>query len=139
MPVDVSRRLGFDHGVLEPFEQIFGVLQTQANRLEPVTALVELQDHLIPDHGIIIADEVNYCISYSMLNHNGYIQKNDEPRTYARETAKCSASDLVARAALHTAGLHEVGTISPSPVTGRTMRTFQARAMADWHAEANAA
>jgi hypothetical protein len=29
----------------------------EANRLKPVTALVELQDHLIPDHGIIIADD----------------------------------------------------------------------------------
>ena len=55
MPVDV--RLGLDHGVLKPAEQILGVLQTQADRLEPVTALVELQDHLIPDHGIIIADD----------------------------------------------------------------------------------
>jgi hypothetical protein len=42
--------------VLEPAEQILGVLQAQANRLEPVTALVELQNHLIPDHGIIIVD-----------------------------------------------------------------------------------
>ena len=57
MSIDVGCRLGFDHGVLEPAEQILGVLQTQANRLEPVTALVELQDHLIPDHGIIIADD----------------------------------------------------------------------------------
>ena len=40
MPVDVGRRLGLDHGVLEPSEQILGVLQTQANRLEPVTALI---------------------------------------------------------------------------------------------------
>ena len=56
MPVDVSRRLGFDHGVLEPSEQILGVPQAQANRLEPVIALVELQDHLIPDYGVIIAD-----------------------------------------------------------------------------------
>ena len=55
MPVDVGCRLGF--GVLEPAEQILGVLQAQADRLEPVTALVELQDHLIPDHGIIIADD----------------------------------------------------------------------------------
>ena len=52
MPVDVGRRLGFDHGVLEPSEQILGVLQAQADqaqadRLEPVTALVELQDHLM--------------------------------------------------------------------------------------------
>ena len=57
MPIDVGCHLGLDHGVLEPVEQILGVLQTQANRLEPVTALVELQDHLIPDHGIIIADD----------------------------------------------------------------------------------
>ena len=28
-----------------------------AVNLEPVTALVELQDHLIPDHGVIIADD----------------------------------------------------------------------------------
>jgi hypothetical protein len=51
MSIDVGRRLGLDHGVLEPAEQILGVLQTQANGLEPVTALVGLQDHLIPDHG----------------------------------------------------------------------------------------
>ena len=57
MPVDVGCRLGFDHGVLEPAEPILGVLQAQANRLDPVIALVELQDHLIPDHGIIIADD----------------------------------------------------------------------------------
>src|SRR3954451_10443725 len=57
MPVDVGRRLGFDHGVLEPSEQILGLLQAQTNRLEPVIALVDLQDHLIPDHGVIIADE----------------------------------------------------------------------------------
>ena len=56
MPLDVGCRLGLDHSVLEPFEQIFGVLQAQANRLEPVTALVELQDHLMLDHGVIIAD-----------------------------------------------------------------------------------
>jgi hypothetical protein len=56
MPVDVGRCLGLDHGVLEPSEQILGVLQTQANGLEPVIALVELQDHLIPDYGVIIAD-----------------------------------------------------------------------------------
>ena len=57
MPVDVGRRLGFDHGVLEPAEQILGVRQTQADRLEPVSALVELQDHLIPDDGVVIADD----------------------------------------------------------------------------------
>ena len=56
MPIDVGRRLGFDHGVLETAEQILGVLQAQANRLEPVIALVQLKDHLIPDHGVIIAD-----------------------------------------------------------------------------------
>jgi hypothetical protein len=56
MPVDVGCRLGRDHGVLEPTEQILGVLQAQANRLESVIALVELQDHLIPDYGVIIAD-----------------------------------------------------------------------------------
>ena len=48
MSVDVGRRLGFDHGVLDPPEQILGVLQAQANCLEPVITLVELQDHLIP-------------------------------------------------------------------------------------------
>jgi hypothetical protein len=57
MPVDVGCRLGFDHGVLEPAEQILGVLQAQANGLEPVIALVELQDHLVPDYGVIIADD----------------------------------------------------------------------------------
>src|SRR3954449_13250931 len=56
MPVDAGRRLGFDHGVLEPSEQILGLLQAQTNRLEPVIALVELQDHLVPDYGVIIAD-----------------------------------------------------------------------------------
>ena len=56
MPVDAGRRLGLDHGVLEPAEPILGVLQAQANGLEPVIALVELQDHLIPDYGVIIAD-----------------------------------------------------------------------------------
>jgi hypothetical protein len=53
MSIDV--RLGF--GVLEPAEQILGILQAQANGLESVIALAELQDHLIPDHGIIIADD----------------------------------------------------------------------------------
>ena len=33
MSIDVGRRLGLDHGVLEPAEQILGVLQTQANGL----------------------------------------------------------------------------------------------------------
>ena len=57
MPLDVGCRLSLNHGVLEPAEQILGVLQAQADRLEPVTALVELQDHLIPDHGVVIADD----------------------------------------------------------------------------------
>jgi hypothetical protein len=57
MPVDVGRRLGLDHGVLEPAEQILGILQAQADRLEPVIALVELQDHPIPDYGVIVADD----------------------------------------------------------------------------------
>ena len=39
----VGRRLGLDHGVLKPAEQILGVLPTQADRLELVTALVKLQ------------------------------------------------------------------------------------------------
>jgi hypothetical protein len=37
-------------------------------RLEPVTALVELQDHLIPDYGVIIADDakLNRGIAFEM-------------------------------------------------------------------------
>jgi hypothetical protein len=70
MPVDVGRRLGFDHGVLEPPEQILGVLQAQANRLEPVTALGQLQDHLIPDHGIVIADDTK--LKLNAQGHAGY-------------------------------------------------------------------
>ena len=31
MPVDVGCRLGFDHGVLEPSEQILGVLQAHVS------------------------------------------------------------------------------------------------------------
>ena len=40
MSIDVGRRLGF--GVLEPAEQILGILQAQANGLESVIALAEL-------------------------------------------------------------------------------------------------
>jgi hypothetical protein len=57
--------------VLEPAEQILGVLQTQANRLEPVTALVGLQDHLIPDHGIIIADDAKLKLNAQGRWHAG--------------------------------------------------------------------
>ena len=71
MSIDVGRRLGFDHGVLEPAEQILGVLQTQADRLEPVTALVELQDHLIPEHGIIIADDAKLKLNAQGRRHAG--------------------------------------------------------------------
>jgi hypothetical protein len=70
MPIDVGCRLGLDHGTLEPAEQILGVLQAQANRLEPVIALVELQDHLIPDHGVIIAD--NAKLKLNAQGHAGW-------------------------------------------------------------------
>jgi hypothetical protein len=36
MSIDVGRRLGLDHGVLEPAEQILGVLQTQASSRSPL-------------------------------------------------------------------------------------------------------
>jgi hypothetical protein len=36
MPVDVGRRLGFDHGVLEPSEQILGVLQAHVSSRSPL-------------------------------------------------------------------------------------------------------
>ena len=36
MSIDVSRRLGFDHGTLEPAEQILGVLQAQASSRSPL-------------------------------------------------------------------------------------------------------
>src|SRR3954453_12499947 len=67
MSIDVGRRLGF--GVLEPAEQILGILQAQANGLESVIALAELQDHLIPDHGIIIAD--NAKLKLNAQGHAG--------------------------------------------------------------------
>jgi hypothetical protein len=71
MPVDVGCHLGFDHGVLEPAEQILGVRQAQADRLEPVSALVELQDHLIPDHGVIIADDTKLKLNAHGRRHAG--------------------------------------------------------------------
>ena len=40
MPVDIGRRLSFDHGVLEPAEQTLGVLQAQANRLSSRSLLL---------------------------------------------------------------------------------------------------
>jgi hypothetical protein len=57
--------------VLEPAEQILGVLQAQANRLESVIALVELQDHLIPDHGILIADNAKLKLNAQGRWHAG--------------------------------------------------------------------
>jgi len=36
MPLDVGCRLGFDHSVLEPSEQILGVLQTHASSRSPL-------------------------------------------------------------------------------------------------------
>ena len=71
MPVNVGCRLGFDHSTLEPAEQILGVLQAQANRLEPVIAPVELQDHLIPNYGVIIADDTKLKLNAQGRRHAG--------------------------------------------------------------------
>ena len=71
MSIDVSRSLGFDHGMLESAEQIFGVFQAQANRLESVIAPVELQDHLIADHGILIADDAKLKLNAQGQRHAG--------------------------------------------------------------------
>jgi hypothetical protein len=59
------------NGVLEPAEQILGVLQAQADCLEPVTGLVQLQDHLIPDHGVIIADDAKLKLNVQGRRHAG--------------------------------------------------------------------
>jgi hypothetical protein len=57
--------------VLEPAEQILGLRQAQANRLEPVIALVELQDHLIPDHGVVVADDAKLKLNAQGRRHAG--------------------------------------------------------------------
>jgi hypothetical protein len=46
-------------------------LQAQANRLKSVTALVELQDHLIPDHDIIITDDAKLKLNAQGRWHAG--------------------------------------------------------------------
>ena len=58
--------------LLEPAEPILGVLQAKANGLDPVIALVELQDHLIPDYGVIIADDAKLKLNAQGRWHAGY-------------------------------------------------------------------
>jgi hypothetical protein len=43
----------------------------QGNGLEPVIALVELQDHLVPDHGVIIADHAKLKLNAQSRRHAG--------------------------------------------------------------------
>jgi hypothetical protein len=42
-----------------------------ADRFEPVTALVELQDRFIPDHGVIIAGDAKLKLNAQGRRHAG--------------------------------------------------------------------
>ena len=56
MPRQKTCRLGGDHATLDAGQRRLGFVERQTDHLQPVVALVEMQDYVFADHTIVVID-----------------------------------------------------------------------------------
>src|SRR6187431_3378498 len=56
MPRQKTCRLGGDHASLDAGQRRLGFVERQTDHLQPVVALVEMQDYVFADHTIVVID-----------------------------------------------------------------------------------
>jgi len=57
MPRQKTYRLGGDHASLDAGQRRLGFVKREADHLEPVVGLVEVENLVVADHGVVVADD----------------------------------------------------------------------------------
>src|SRR3954454_23532616 len=57
MPHQKTRRLGGDHASLDAGQHRLGFVERQTDHLQPVVALVEMQDLALADHAVVVGHD----------------------------------------------------------------------------------
>src|SRR3954469_14130185 len=57
MPRQKTCRLGGDHACLDAGQHRLGFVERQTDHLQPVVALVEMQDLALADHAVVVGDD----------------------------------------------------------------------------------
>src|SRR5689334_10961237 len=74
MPGSVTRRLGRDQALLDAGQQRLGLGERQAERLQPVVALVEEQEFgVVADHAFVLRDNPELNLDTHAHSASGYV------------------------------------------------------------------